>query len=145
MSAFAQILEQAFQRRVADEESRSATPLQNALNYFENGFARLPFEESAQVLAQERPAWAVALQLELPCTVQELKRAFRRQALKSHPDRPGGSHEAFLRTTALFEEAMAYLKSARATEPRLTSNRVGAQGYSRRPQVSSSQVIAAYV
>ena len=45
-----------------------------------------------------RPAWAVELDVDLPCDRGALKRAFRRRALETHPDRPGGSHEAFLRS-----------------------------------------------
>jgi DnaJ-domain-containing protein 1 len=56
----------------------------------------------------------IVLGLETPRTATELRRAFRRMALETHPDRPGGSHEAFLHTMSLYEQA----ERALATEAR---------------------------
>jgi hypothetical protein len=64
---------------------------------------------------QHRAPWAVELGLELPCDEHAARRAFRRLALRTHPDRPGGSHQAFLRARKALEEALAAL---RAREPR---------------------------
>ena len=41
--------------------------------------------------------------------VADVMRAFRRLAFKTHPDRPGGSHDAFLHTRALLDEALAWM------------------------------------
>lgn len=69
--------------------------------------------------AEAQPAWAVALEVQLPCSADELRRAFRKRAFRTHPDREGGSHEAFLQTQALLDEALADLRSrdARRSEP----------------------------
>lgn len=53
-----------------------------------------------------RPRWAVELGVELPCDAQAVRRAFRRRALQTHPDRPGGSHEAFIRSQQALDEAL---------------------------------------
>jgi curved DNA-binding protein CbpA len=39
--------------------------------------------------------------------VADVKRAFRQLAFATHPDRPGGSHAAFLRAQSLLDEALA--------------------------------------
>ncbi|HVH42970.1 MAG TPA: J domain-containing protein [Labilithrix sp.] len=59
------------------------------------------------------PAWAVALDVSLPCSEQSLKQAFRRRAFETHPDRPGGSHEAFLSTRAAYEDGLAAVRAGR--------------------------------
>lgn len=56
----------------------------------------------------------LVLGVDVPRTMAELRWAFRRMALQTHPDRPGGSHEAFLRTQALFEEASRVLAGERS-------------------------------
>jgi hypothetical protein len=62
----------------------------------------------------EGARWAKALGVSWPCTAQDLKRAFRRLAFETHPDRAGGSHAAFLDAQAALQEAMASLHSAQA-------------------------------
>lgn len=52
-----------------------------------------------------------ALGLEMPCTEQDVKRAYRRLAEKTHPDR-GGDREAFLRLQRQFEEALDFVREA---------------------------------
>ncbi len=53
-----------------------------------------------------RPAWARTLGLPGPeCTVDEVKRAFRRLALETHPDR-GGASASFVAVTRAYDEAM---------------------------------------
>ena len=59
-----------------------------------------------------RPAWAVELGVELPCDASSVRRAFRRRALQTHPDRPGGSHEAFLRSMRALDQGLSALASA---------------------------------
>lgn len=80
----------------------------DALRRFECEIARLcstgPREDESPA-----PAWAIALDLRLPCTVPEVRRAFRKLAFRAHPDREGGSHGAFLRAQALLEEALVDL------------------------------------
>ncbi len=97
---FAQHLQAAMQRPPSPPRS---TPWVDALADFENAIAgwhglRRPTEQDAH--------WVSALGLSLPCTIEDVKRAFRRLAFQTHPDRPGGSHEAFLEAQALLREAV---------------------------------------
>lgn len=98
--------------------SREPRPsrLDDALRRLESELARL-CALGLREDAPSAPAWAIALDLQLPCTVQELRRAFRKLAFRTHPDREGGSHEAFLRTQALLEEALADLGRREAHRP----------------------------
>jgi hypothetical protein len=65
----------------------------------------------------------------VPASPEALRRAFRRMALATHPDRPGGSHEAFLRTMRLYDEAAERL--ALASAPRAQAVADPAQGTGR--------------
>jgi hypothetical protein len=58
-----------------------------------------------------RPSWAEELGVELPCDRNDIERAFRRLAFLVHPDRAGGSREAFLRATRLLEEGLGWLRA----------------------------------
>ena len=70
-----------------------------------------------------RPPWAAALEVEYPCDVSTVRKAFRRLARTTHPD-AGGSHEAFLRVQRVFAEALAAVERDRlVVSPfRLASN-----------------------
>ena len=46
-----------------------------------------------------------ALDLSYPCSVTEIKAAYRRLAMRAHPDR-GGTHTEFLRLRAAYERAL---------------------------------------
>ncbi len=75
-------------------------------------------------LGADRPdALRTLLGDDAPWTVDAVKQAFRRMALATHPDRPGGSHEAFLRTTALFETALAGFSATSDPPPRAVAAR----------------------
>ena len=60
-------------------------------------------------LTAERASWETTLGLTFPCTHEDVRRTFKRRALDTHPDRPGGSHEAFLAVRAARDEAFAAL------------------------------------
>jgi len=47
------------------------------------------------------------LGVEPSCTVEDIRRAFRKKALGVHPDRPGGSHRAFLDLQRAEQRALA--------------------------------------
>lgn len=70
------------------------------------------FEQAAHEVAvrahAERPRWARELDVAFPCSADEARRAFRRLALRVHPDRPGGSHDAFVRAQGWLDEALAH-------------------------------------
>lgn len=73
---------------------------------FQRAIDALPLQRSSG----RRPSWAVELDLDLPCDAQSARRAFRRRALETHPDRPGGSHEAFLRSVQALDEALLLVR-----------------------------------
>jgi hypothetical protein len=62
------------------------------------------------------PAWArdqtprcvLALGLRMPCTEEDLKRAYRQRVKQLHPDH-GGDQRRFLLLQSQFEQAMAFL------------------------------------
>lgn len=64
------------------------------------------------------PGWAKqydppglrALGLSMPCSEQDVKRAYRQLAETMHPDR-GGDRQRFLRLQEHFEEAMNFVRS----------------------------------
>jgi hypothetical protein len=110
-----------FARILADElgeltDNRSAAaPNDPLLAAFERELDAM--RTRAFVASPRMCAAAQELGLELPCTAQDIARAFRRLAFKTHPDRPGGSHEAFLRAKALFREAVDALEEQAVAAP----------------------------
>ena len=74
------------------------------------------------------PAWArnqtprsiAALGLMIPCSVDDLKRAYRSKVMQLHPDR-GGDQRRFLLLQAEFEEALAILPQQAGTEDTYSS------------------------
>jgi hypothetical protein len=112
VKTFAACLEEALQ----SEPTGSATPVstlseQRALETFERLLRALP--EFAPSLVAQAP-WAEELGVDLPCDIDAIKRAFRRLAFRTHPDRAGGSHATFLRAQELLSEALDWLKHAGA-------------------------------
>ncbi|MFW5740355.1 MAG: J domain-containing protein [Myxococcota bacterium] len=110
MTTFAEHLQAAMHRREAP--APRTAPLTDSLRAFENALGGLGL--SSQVLETNADCrWAAALGLTLPCTVRDVKRAFRRLAFQTHPDRPGGSHSAFLEAQALLQQALRDLENDR--------------------------------
>ncbi len=58
---------------------------------------------------QETPAPIASFGLRMPCTEDDLKRAYRKRVKKLHPDR-GGDQKKFLRLQQQFEEALNILR-----------------------------------
>ncbi len=54
---------------------------------------------------RETPPSIAALGLRVPCTAEDLKRAYRKRVKRLHPDH-GGDQRRFLQLQAQFEEAM---------------------------------------
>ncbi len=109
-SAFAQALQQAFAEvTVVGAEAPSAKADAGSSVDVDISGAGVSFAAD-----RPAPAWAVELGVRLPCDRRDIEKAFRRLASRVHPDRPGGSHEAFLRAKGLLEEGLAWL---RATTP----------------------------
>lgn len=64
----------------------------------------------------EPPPCLRVLGLTFPCGIDDVRRAFRRLALTTHPDRPGGSQQAFVVATAAYEDSLRLVESkARAS------------------------------
>lgn len=79
--------------------------------------------------------WAAELGVAWPCSPEELRRAFRRRAFEAHPDRPGGSHEAFLRLQASLERAIA--EGAKAPRVRSAALRYDTRHVSPAPRATT--------
>ena len=56
----------------------------------------------------ETPSCLRSLGLQLPCSVEDVKRAYRKHAEAMHPDR-GGDRQRFLALQRHFEEAMRFV------------------------------------
>jgi hypothetical protein len=113
VSEFAQIL-QGF---LGDDEPAVAAPAPRfaaTIADFETKVAALSAE--TLVTAPAFP-WAAELGVSLPCTTAELKRAFKKRAFETHPDRAGGSHEKFLRVQGLLAQAERDLATWREPKP----------------------------
>lgn len=78
--------------------------LRGALIKVTNHFPRIPGWARL-----ETPRCLRALDLQLPCTLEEVKRAYRRKAELMHPDR-GGDKDKFLALQRHFEQACAFLQ-----------------------------------
>ena len=71
----------------------------------------LPFGEVPAWARQDTPRAIAALGLQMPCTEEDLKRAYRDRGKQLHPDH-GGDQRRFLLLQAHFEEALAILAAA---------------------------------
>ena len=107
VTPFAQILADRMRRQAPPPRY---APFEDAVAAFECDVARAALPDTQRAGGAALPDWSLELGVEYPCTLHELKRAFRRAALRTHPD-CGGSHDAFLRTQALFETARRDISS----------------------------------
>ncbi len=122
MQSFASVLESFLRLPVAVPPKHA--PLEDTLRSFEAAFDGCRLSETVLRRTGTTPSWASELGLELPCTTTDIKRAFRRMAFATHPDRLGGSHEAFLRTQALLQEALQAMESGLPSEPVTRETRI---------------------
>jgi len=76
---------------------------------------------------RETPGCLLALGLQLPCSEEELKQAYRRRVKALHPD-CGGDQRRFLRLQSHFEQAMRVLAEEAVVVP------VPPAQYKRRPR-----------
>lgn len=114
-STFAEVLQQAFAEvSVARGPSPGASAVEPAADMHVSvaGFS---------FVADRKPSWAEELGVDLPCDRRDIERAFRRLAFRVHPDRAGGSREAFLRATRLLDEGLAWLRAG--TPPKAVAAR----------------------
>jgi hypothetical protein len=68
-------------------------------------FFTVPYRERVVQYGGQVPACFSLLKLSFPCTVAEVKAAYRELAKRAHPDR-GGSHGEFLELQAAYEQAL---------------------------------------
>lgn len=68
-------------------------------------FFATPYQERVVQYGGRSPACFGLLALSFPCTVAEVKAAYRELAKRAHPDR-GGSHGEFLELQAAYEQAL---------------------------------------
>jgi hypothetical protein len=137
VKTFAAWLEEALQ----SEPTGSATPV--------SGIAPRPAQEAFERLLGAFPAfapsavaqapWAGELGVELPCDIDSIKRAFRRLAFRTHPDRAGGSHAAFVRAQELLAEALDWL-----THAEKNGTRSPKRAYARPGSASAGTMCALY-
>lgn len=105
MESFAQVLESAMREPFSSHPP--GAPLERAIHAFSDQLAEAEMR-GGDMNEQERE---FVLGVDVPRSLGEVKRAFRRRVMETHPDCPGGSHEAFLRTKALFDAACQALAS----------------------------------
>jgi len=115
VSTFAEALQSALQEDIPG--AVDAPDFRDAVERLERALAGWSHPRAS---LGPRPAWSEELGVDLPCDRQDIVRAFRRLAFRTHPDRAGGSHEAFLRAQRLLEEALTWL---RETAPRTLAAR----------------------
>jgi hypothetical protein len=75
----------------------------------------LPFVDLPDWARDHTPRAVAALGLRMPCTEDDLMRAYRRRVKTMHPDH-GGDQRRFLRLQADFEEALTLVRAAVAVE-----------------------------
>ena len=68
-------------------------------------FFTTPYQERLVQVTDPSPACLMLLGLSIPCTIAEVKAAYRKRVKQFHPDH-GGSHEEFLGLQAAYEEAL---------------------------------------
>lgn len=86
--------------------------LKGAMIIVKNHIAGLP-----DWAKQYTPGSLRSLGLDMPCSEDEVKRAYRKLAETMHPDR-GGDRQEFLLLQNQFEEAMDFVRDANASEKR---------------------------
>jgi hypothetical protein len=68
-------------------------------------FFTTPYQERLVQFTGQSPASLTLLGLSLPCTIAEVKAAYRERVKQFHPVH-GGSHEEFLTLQGAYEEAL---------------------------------------
>jgi hypothetical protein len=68
-------------------------------------FFAVPYRERVVQYGGQAPVCFSLLKLSFPCTVTEVKAAYRKLAKRAHPDW-GGSHSEFLQLQAAYEQAL---------------------------------------
>jgi len=123
VQSFAQILQTLMQATASAPTRRQ--PADDALRTFEDAIGRGRLDDRVVQKDHAGEAWVDVLGLTLPCSVADIKRAFRRVALATHPDRPCGSHEAFLAAQAALRRALEAVEHARCARTMPMTHRNG--------------------
>ena len=120
MTRFSDLFEEECLRQ--ESTTKVASPFTETLQTLHD---RVIYSELEGATLDADASDAYVLGVGVPKNIYELKRAFRRMALETHPDRPGGSHAGFLRTQALFEEALLELREPPPPPSAPSPSRVG--------------------
>lgn len=109
MGSFAEVLADALRNSPSPEPRESPGPAFDA-------FAWTASHNVAVSVAvrEDAPAWARTLGVSFPCTSDELRRAFRKRAFETHPDRAGGSSDAFVAVRTALDEGLVALSARTA-------------------------------
>jgi len=109
MTSFRELLDEELSRQQRDEGGADASAAAQGEGRVSTEDRYRAMIASETALTAERADWERTLGLTFPCTHEEVRRSFKRRALDTHPDRPGGSHEAFLAVRAARDEALSAL------------------------------------
>lgn len=90
--------------RQAEQEQREQD--ERANNFFKRFFGFFGFDEEEEKPKEIDYPYSV-FGLKRSASDEDMKRAYRKSVLKSHPDKPGGSNEAFRKV----QEAWEYFRS----------------------------------
>jgi hypothetical protein len=132
VGTFARSLQQAILDLAEGEPGGGLRSAREEVQRFERAIAAVG---GAWIGNDATAPWAEELGVELPCDRQDVVRAFRRLAFRTHPDRAGGSHERFLRAQALLQEALDWLHT--------TAAKGLAERFRRAPARAASQSVVA--
>jgi hypothetical protein len=89
-------------RAMLEQEGYALTPVTEIDDPL---FFMTPYQERLVQFSDQSPACLTLLGLSLPCTIAEVKAAYRKRVKQFHPDH-GGSHEEFLTLQTAYEEAL---------------------------------------
>jgi hypothetical protein len=89
-------------RAMLEQEGYAFTPVNDLDDPL---FFTTPYSERLLQATDQAPACFRQLNLSFPCTLAEVKAAYRKLAKQAHPDQ-GGSHEQFLALQTAYEQAL---------------------------------------
>lgn len=89
-------------RAMLEQEGYALTPLADLDDPL---FFTTPYAERLALFSDEAPACLNLLNLSFPCSVAQVKAAYRQRVKQVHPDY-GGKHEDFLALQAAYQEAL---------------------------------------
>ncbi|MFP6685696.1 MAG: J domain-containing protein [Polyangiaceae bacterium] len=118
MVSFREVLDEAMRERTRTKQAgRAATRFPHPCGHTQSVYRDIQdgwrHQQRREATARPTPEGATVagcfrvLGLRGPCTVADIKRAFRRCARELHPDTPTGSHAAFVALGRAYAQALA--------------------------------------